>query len=73
MSFWQVVIVAIHLFFALAGLGLILLGAWGSLPARRNRAGSPLAPRQRVLVTIMGFFCLAAAWNYLSGWLPLGH
>jgi hypothetical protein len=73
MSFWQVVIFAAHLFFALVGLGLILLGAWGNLPARRNRAGTPLAPRQRVLVTAMGLICLAAAWNYLSRWLPLGQ
>jgi hypothetical protein len=73
MSFWQVVIVAVHLFFALAGLGLILLGAWGSLRIGRYGTDTPLAPKQRVLVTIMGLFCLAAAWNYLSGWLPLGR
>jgi hypothetical protein len=73
MSLSQILIVAVHLFFALAGLGLILLGAWGSLPTRRHRAGTPLAAKQRVLVTIMGLFCLAAAWNYLSGWLPLGR
>jgi hypothetical protein len=73
MSFWQILIVAAHLSFALVGLGLILLGAWGSLRIGRHGPGTPLAPKQRVLVTIMGLFFLAAAWNYLSGWLPLGH
>ena len=73
MSFAQLVIVAVHLFFAVVGLGLILLGAWGSLRIGRYGTDTPLAPKQRVLVTIMGLFCLVAAWNYLSGWLPLNH
>ena len=73
MSFWQIVIVAAHLFFALVGLGLILLGAWGSLRIGRHGTDTPLAPKQRVLVTAMGLVCLAAAWNYLSRWLPLGN
>ena len=71
MSFWQVAIIAVHLLFALAGIGLILAGAWGSLRISRRGAGTPLTTKQRILVSIMGLICLAAAWNYLSGWLPL--
>ena len=72
MSVWQLAIVAVHLFFALAGLGLIFLGAWGSIPGRRSRAATPLAPKQRVLVTIMGLFVLAAVWHNVSRLLPPG-
>ena len=71
MSFAQVLIIDVHLFFGVVGVGLILLGAWGSLRIGRYGADAPLAPKQRILVTVMGLVCMAAAWNYLSGWLPL--
>jgi len=71
-SFAQIVIRATHLLFAVMALGLIFLGAWGSIPGGRSRAATPLGPKQRVMVTIFGLFLLAAVWHNASGWLPLG-
>jgi hypothetical protein len=72
MSFAQLLILAVHLLFAVAGLVLIFVGAWGNLRVGRYGTDAPLPPKQRILVTVIGLFFLVAAWNYVSGWLPLG-
>jgi hypothetical protein len=66
----QIVMAGVYIFFGLVGLGLFFLGAWGSLRVPRYGVDLVLAPKQRLISTVMGLLFIVIAWSHFSGWQP---
>jgi hypothetical protein len=58
---------SVHLFFAVLGVGLFFVGAWGSLRIPRYRVDLVLTLKQRLTCTATGVLLVAIAWVYFTG------